>query len=285
MRTYMTRPAFFILGLFFSSFGFALQAPDFAELSNHAKHSVSNYRLVISTLKRQNAQTFGEKERRLKGKLWRRQWLAIKGYDLDEIQRFFLKQLKTADILYQCQNRDCGSSQFWANKVFEQPALLGRDNHQRYFVALKKGNPNQFYIFYAAKRHTGQIRFQLDILSSTENPNPQAVSSQSLMSELAKGSGWLTGFYTTAHGGLDLEKSQTLIDALNRLPTSTKQRLYLVVHDYQNLHMQDNIRGSQALALQLKQQTKLDVRGLGALTLSPDESLKPKLRFVLWPKH
>lgn len=279
----MTRYAFFILGLFFSSFGFALQTPDFAQLSSQTKHSESNYRLVISSLKRQNAQTFGEKERRLKGELWRRQWLAIKGYNLDEIQGFFLNQIGDAPILYQCQNLDCGSSQFWANEVFEQPPLLGRDNHQRYFAALKKGNPNQFYIFYAAKRHTGKIRFQLDILKSTENLNSQAVSSQSLMSELAKGSGWLTGFYTTAHSGLDLDKSQALIDALNRLTTNIKQRLYLVVHDYQSPYMQDNIRNSQALALQLKQKTKLDVRGLGALTLSPDESLKPKLRFILWP--
>lgn len=281
----MIRPAFLVLSLLISSVGFSLQKPDFADLNSQTKQPVNNYRLVISTLKRQYGQTFGEKEQRIQGKLWRRQWLGKKGYSLDEIQRFFLEQLKAEDILYQCQNRDCGSSQLWANTVFEQPALLGRDNHQRYFVVLKKGNPNQYYIFYAAKRHTGQIRFQLDILKSTETSNPQAIGTQSIMSELAKGSGWLTGFYTTAHGGLDLEKSQTLIDALNRLPDNLKQRLYLVVHDYQNPHMQDNIRSSQALALQLKQKTKLEVRGLGALTLSPDESLKPKLRFVFWPKH
>lgn len=266
----------------------SLEPPPFAKLNTETNQTLSDYRVVLSGLKRQQAQTFAEKEQRLNGKLWSRTWLAFKGYELDEISQFFLSQLNEADVIYQCQGRACGSSQFWANSVFETPVLLGRDDQQRYFVALKSakaGKPHKLYVFYASKRHTGQIRFHLDVFDTNETVSAQSISRDDILRALKQDSGWLAGFYTATNGGLDMQKSQVLIETLNALPAHMKQRLHLIVHYYEKPHMQDNINHSKVLALQLKKQTQLDVRGLGALNQAPDKDLKAKLRFVFWPRH
>lgn len=49
----------------------------------------------------------------------------------------FLAQLRGrgAQVLYQCSGVDCGRSNVWANQIFQQPRLLGRDSEQDYVAA------------------------------------------------------------------------------------------------------------------------------------------------------
>lgn len=266
-----------------------LQAPPLAQLTSTNTELVHNYRLVLSELKRQHAQTFGEQEQRTKGKLWRRSWRTNE-YDLNEINQFFLQQLSNAQLLYKCQNLDCGTSQFWANEIFANPALLGRDNQQRYFVAQQSGKVNLIYVFYAAKRHTGAYSFNLDILTSQQPLASQAVTGTHITQQLKANSGWLSGLHTYPDGRLDADKSHSLLTALKQLPEHVKTRLYLLVHVYQHASMQDNLQASDILAKSLIKQTQsagkaLNIQGLGALTPAPNKPSKPQLRFVFWPPH
>ncbi|MBR9872368.1 MAG: DUF4892 domain-containing protein [Gammaproteobacteria bacterium] len=43
-------------------------------------------------------------------------------------------QARGAQLLFECSGIDCGRSNVWANQVFEQAKLLGRDTEQDYFV-------------------------------------------------------------------------------------------------------------------------------------------------------
>lgn len=49
----------------------------------------------------------------------------------------YLKQLQVrgAQVLFECSGINCGRSNVWANQVFEQPRILGRDTSQDYTVA------------------------------------------------------------------------------------------------------------------------------------------------------
>ncbi|WP_323753806.1 DUF4892 domain-containing protein [Marinobacter sp.] len=53
-----------------------------------------------------------------------------------EVRNHYLKRLQArgAQILFECSGINCGRSNVWANQVFEQPKLLGRDTDQDYFV-------------------------------------------------------------------------------------------------------------------------------------------------------
>ncbi|MDP4546337.1 DUF4892 domain-containing protein [Marinobacter sp. MDS2] len=53
-----------------------------------------------------------------------------------EARNHYLKRMQArgAQILFECSGINCGRSNVWANQVFEQPKLLGRDTDQDYFV-------------------------------------------------------------------------------------------------------------------------------------------------------
>jgi hypothetical protein len=59
------------------------------------------------------------------------------GANREEARDYYLRELQTlgAQILFECSGRNCGRSNVWANQIFDQSSLYGRDNNQDYLVA------------------------------------------------------------------------------------------------------------------------------------------------------
>ncbi|MDK8464331.1 DUF4892 domain-containing protein [Marinobacter sp. SS13-12] len=59
------------------------------------------------------------------------------GANREEARDHYLRELQTrgAQILFECSGRNCGRSNVWANQIFDQSSLYGRDNNQDYLVA------------------------------------------------------------------------------------------------------------------------------------------------------
>jgi hypothetical protein len=57
--------------------------------------------------------------------------------DRAKARDFYMNELQSAGarILYECKARDCGRSNVWANQIFGQRVLYGRDTTQDYFIA------------------------------------------------------------------------------------------------------------------------------------------------------
>lgn len=55
----------------------------------------------------------------------------------DEARDYYLKELaaRSAVILFECTGRDCGRSNVWANQIFNEATLYGRDGNQDYIAA------------------------------------------------------------------------------------------------------------------------------------------------------
>ncbi len=55
----------------------------------------------------------------------------------DEARDYYLKELaaRNAVILFECTGRDCGRSNVWANQIFNEATLYGRDADQDYVAA------------------------------------------------------------------------------------------------------------------------------------------------------
>ncbi|SFM55215.1 DUF4892 domain-containing protein [Marinobacter zhejiangensis] len=51
-----------------------------------------------------------------------------------------------ASVLYECQGRDCGRSNVWANQIFGQATLYGRDDQQDYLAALVENNDRRWLV-------------------------------------------------------------------------------------------------------------------------------------------
>lgn len=259
-----------------------------AELVEESQTRNSEYRLVLSELKRKQAKTSGEIERLMNGDVKRQFWQLSVNHEVEQILEHYLSQWKGAQVMYRCVGLDCGSSNFWANKIFKNAKLYGRDANQAYVVAMVPGKVNRIFVLYAVQRSKEKLYFNLDEITTRDAVTEQDVERQQLNHKLQQESGWLDGM-VTIDGRIDEQKSSILVDTLRNLDSSIKRRLYLVVHCYQANNMADNFACSNRLAQQLRaaiyDDVEVQVFGHGALTLPAGDDLKPQLRFMLWPRQ
>lgn len=259
-----------------------------AELVEETQVKNSEYRLVLSELKRKQATTSGEVERLISGDMTRQFWQLSVNHEVEQVLEHYLTQWKDAQVMYRCSGLDCGSSNFWANKIFENAKLYGRDANQAYLVAMIPGSPNRIFVLYAVQRSKQKLYFNLDEITSTDALTDEEVERRQLMTSLQQEAGWLEGMHVT-DGRIDEKQSDVLLNTLKNLDGSIKRRLYLVVHCYQANNMADNFACSTRLAQQMRaaiyEDFEIQVFGHGALTLPPGDELKPQLRFMLWPRQ
>jgi hypothetical protein len=265
----------------------ALEGYAGARLQDEQNQRNVNYRLVLSELKRSQATTSGELELRVKGDLIRRVWTLPEHIPLAEVTRFYSDQLTSAEVLYACDGLDCGSSHFWANEIFSNSRLVGRDQQQIYRVFKQKDKTGmtRVFVLYVVQRGTRQVMVNLDELSTRDAVTAERSLTDQIDQALAASHGWLPGF-AVDNGELNKRASEPLIRALQELTPSLKRRLYLIVHCYEASHMADNIACSERLAATLKGFEglhELNVVGQGALTAAPHDGLQPALRFIFWP--
>lgn len=259
-----------------------------AQLEKEERASVQNYRVVVSGLTRTQAATVPNHELRLNGDLWRRVWAVEPQFSLQTVADHFFAQLNDAQTIFQCKALECGSSNFWANTIFANARLVGREQFQHYRVALTRdGNKSTLYVLYVMQRGTRQVMVNLDVFTTTETINAGIDVAQQVRLQLARSHAWLSGF-VVEKGQLNTSASQPLINELKTLSPSERARLYLVVQCYEHTAMEKNIECSNALAEQLRAATsngskQLNIVGQGALTASPSNEVKPALRFVFWP--
>jgi len=264
--------------------------PGMVVVDRHQDVNVS-YRLVLSELKRQSATTFGERERVVQGDVWRGVWEVGQRINLDQLVQQVRQQMPSdGDVLYACESLDCGSSHFWANEIFANGRLVGRDRYQRYLV-LSQTLANQrqrVYLLYATYRGGRQTVMSMNVVETDVVLASPDVTPQNIEEQLANNSGWLPGF-VTRDGVLDQKASAVLLDALKALPDGLRQRLFLTVHCYGSTDMDENLQCSERLSSQLRVATfngvtELSVSGLGALVLPEHHNtLEPAVRFVVWP--
>lgn len=133
------------------------------------KPANAEYRLVTSSLKKINGRWVGRSELILDG------MLARKTYELDSLLRFsearrMLKknvlEPNQDNIVFTCDGLDCGSSNAWANQIFQIKQLYGLDNYQVYTVIREDDTAN---IIYLVQRGNQRTYLQIDTLKIDED--------------------------------------------------------------------------------------------------------------------
>jgi len=248
----------------------------------------AEYRLILSGLKNRATVISGKVERLINADVKRELWQLSSNHNIKQVMDHYLSQWAAGEVLYQCSGLDCGSSNFWANKIFNNSKLYGRDINQSYAVVIDPKEKTKIYVLYAIQRSKQTIYFNLDEVDSSDAVEDDAVEKQKITTALSKESGWLPGLHTI-DGRIDEQESDILIETLRDLDAGIKRRLYLVVHCYQANNMADNFACSTRLSQQLRaaiyDDFEIPVYGHGALTLPPSSELKPQLRFMLWPRQ
>ncbi len=84
-----------------------------------------------------------------------------RNYTVSELETHYRAMLneREATILFSCDGRSCGSSNVWANRVFGESRLYGRDDQQAYIVSawLDTQNRIQLNTLYLVQRGNRQV--------------------------------------------------------------------------------------------------------------------------------
>lgn len=269
-----------------------MRALQSTRLLDERREAVPFYRMLLSTPKRKVDDSYADQEVSLSGDLWRRVWEVQGKVDLSDLSAQLKAELARNGRVserFGCHDLDCGSSHYWANQVFENGRLVGRDGEQLYQVyeVSAAGGPRELAVFYATHRGAKQTVAVLDILTTRDAVEVNRVDRTTLENLLVSSSGWLPGM-VVRDGQLDSAASEVLISTLKGMADGVKQRLYLMVHCYESNEMAANQLCSDRLADQLRLATfdgtrQLNIVGQAALAQSPDSRLQPALRFVFWP--
>ena len=170
-----------VLPLFlFSSMAFANEAAPLpngitidqsAEIDKQIAQTVRNYRFPLGAVVKINLDVRIDKEQQLSGQLTRTTWEMPKSFDPNELLQRLRDQVisQKGEILFECEGRDCGTSNIWANDLFNNADLYGRDDYQRYFAAELD---DQYLAAYAVRRGNRRVYLHLDQITEAEQAVP-----------------------------------------------------------------------------------------------------------------
>ena len=170
-----------VLPLFlFSSMAFANEAAPLpngitidqsAEIDKQTAQTVRNYRFPLGAVVKINRDVRIDKEQQLSGQLTRTTWEMPKSFDPNELLQRLRDQVisQKGEILFECEGRDCGTSNIWANDLFNNADLYGRDDYQRYFAAELD---DQYLAAYAVRRGNRRVYLHLDQITEAEQAVP-----------------------------------------------------------------------------------------------------------------
>lgn len=107
---------------------------------------------------------------RLSGTLTRYTWQIIDGFTSLEVMQELVSQLQQGEgieLLFECQGRACGHGSQWANRVFRQRVLYGREDLQQYAVySLDRGRYRM--VIYSSARTADRQYLHVDLLAISE---------------------------------------------------------------------------------------------------------------------
>ncbi|MFT5716128.1 MAG: hypothetical protein ACI9T7_000301 [Oleiphilaceae bacterium] len=150
--------------------------------------SGDEHQFLLSTPKRISNALFIEKEVLLSGER-NNLLLRVKASGSSKKAFSYYKQLFVGqgDVLYSCEERACGSSNYWANSIFNERLLYGRDSEQYYLAGrLSVEGQNYFVSIYITKNGKKQEYIYLSyVLDKRQNPKPANIKALENLSQLS----------------------------------------------------------------------------------------------------
>ncbi len=142
----------------------------FTEVVAQSSDTVRNHQLGLGAIqKRRGAWDFKHSERLSAD----RQMLTVQiidGYTIDEVLAQLVAQLGELQPLFRCDGRDCGNPVQWANRVFNQRILYGRDDNQRYRAY--QLNNGDYLLMYGCARTSARQYLHLELWQPLQSGQP-----------------------------------------------------------------------------------------------------------------
>jgi hypothetical protein len=250
---------FFTGGAFpYSVFGESLQPgltlyPGSELVDESADRERGSHQVVLGKLRKVNNVLLPESAETVQGVKSTRTYYLPEARRTEDVGEHFSRQLDgLGEIVFVCKGRTCGSSSYWANKVFQHSILYGPEQHQQYYVARLDGGAS-YLVVYVGQRATRKIYAHLERVAVVRedfriDEVVAALESRGrFVFDLSE-----SGAYTPA-----------LIQAAREVAVSYDKPLILVAHD--------RLKAGESLTAAVKR-TREDAEKLVAAIRAGDES-------------
>ncbi|MBT4522227.1 MAG: DUF4892 domain-containing protein [Halieaceae bacterium] len=114
-----------------------------------------------------------KKSERLDGHLWTYTWQIINGFSSLEVFEALVARIEATgenQLLFSCEGRRCGQGVQWANRIFGQRILYGREDLQRYRVYAIKHAGDYRLLLYSSARSADRQHLHAELLHIGEKP-------------------------------------------------------------------------------------------------------------------
>lgn len=248
------------------------------------------YRLVLGPIRKINNQWRAEPGRTVTGSIKRQTYELQRTISFRDAEALLRDALEHDDVrrLYHCEGMNCGSSNGWANEVFEIKQLYGLDTYQ-YYTVVQVQNPSQvqYQVMYLVQRGNRRLYLQQDII--TTEVAGDSVMSPAALKQLLNDQGYavLAGARGSEN---EYQLEQAEIQALAEvLAGDPNMRIRLVGHSYLAPDLDVQIKMSQGYAKSAKAalikaditESRLTAHGVGSLAPAGGNGLD-RLGVVVW---
>ena len=141
-----------------------------ARLITSSDEAVIDHEVGLGSIKKIRGVWRFKKSERRSGQLLSYTWQIVDGFSSEEVMEGLLQSVEQTEgvsALFACNGRSCGQSAQWANRVFGQRLLYGREDLQRYRVFSVPGKEGAEYrlVVYSAARSADRQYLHVELLS------------------------------------------------------------------------------------------------------------------------
>lgn len=144
--------------ILFTQASWALEPIVGSEQKEYETIDVKDHWLILGAIQRISTTLKPEADVRLQARVNKWLWQLPEGHNSDEGFKALKQQLaKQTTTLFECQGRECGLSNDFANQVFKQSILYGRDSDQFYWAGLSSGKKPHVWVVYTSQRSARRV--------------------------------------------------------------------------------------------------------------------------------
>jgi hypothetical protein len=136
----------------------------------YSERDVIDHEVGLGAIRKVRGEWDFKDSERLSGTLLSYTWLMGNGFSSAEVMAQLMDSvadIEGASELFACEGRACGRAVQWANRVFNERVLFGRENLQRYRVYTLPGAPDARLLIYSAERTTDRQYLHVEWLLIT----------------------------------------------------------------------------------------------------------------------
>lgn len=149
------------------------QIPEWVEQYPHTENvansveDIQDLEIALGALQKVRSVWQFKDSERVTGELQRNTWQLAAGFSSAELfedvsQR--AAQLAGSELLFACSGRACGHGSQWANRVFAQRILYGRDDLQSYSIYRIEEDARYRLLIYSSFRSTSRQYLHIDLI-------------------------------------------------------------------------------------------------------------------------